>query len=123
MHDRIKLTHLLSTSPHALPPPYPELYQEIDELVLDWTPEPLVAPPSLTSPDNALLSSLPVIAGPTGPKVKLVSNPNKTVINFASYNFTGLAEHEKLKEAALDTLRKYGVGTCGPSGFYGTIGR
>lgn len=81
---------------------------------------PDVLPASL---DAAILSSLPVIAGPTGPKVRLTSNPSKSVINLASYNFTGLAEHEKLKEVALDTLRIYGMGSCGPPGFYGTIGQ
>jgi hypothetical protein len=27
-----------------------------------------------------------------------------------------------MKQVAVDTLKEYGVGTCGPSGFYGTIG-
>lgn len=34
----------------------------------------------------------------------------------------GFVEHDKLKQVAIDTLRNYGVGSCGPSGFYGTIG-
>ncbi|KAL7414875.1 serine palmitoyltransferase [Mrakia frigida] len=95
--------------------------KEIDELVADWTPDPLVASVPESSVDNQLLSSLPIILGPVGPRVKLASNPNKTVINLASYNFTGLAENEKMKETALETLKVYGVGTCGPPGFYGTI--
>ena len=72
--------------------------------------------------DNQLLASLPVILGAAGPKVKLAANPTKTVVNLASYNFTGLAENDKMKETALETLKVYGVGTCGPPGFYGTIG-
>lgn len=28
-----------------------------------------------------------------------------------------------LKAAALASLKKYGVGTCGPRGFYGTFGK
>jgi len=43
------------------------------------------------------------------------------VLNLASYNFTGLASNETIKERAIETLRKYGVGSCGPPGFYGTI--
>ena len=27
-----------------------------------------------------------------------------------------------LQEASIKSLRKYGVGSCGPRGFYGTIG-
>ena len=49
----------------------------------------------------------------------------KQVLNLASYNFTGLAGNETtapIKMRAIETLRKYGVGSCGPPGFYGTIG-
>jgi 7-keto-8-aminopelargonate synthetase-like enzyme len=42
------------------------------------------------------------------------------VTNLASYNFYNFIANETLKEKAIDTLRKYGVGPCGPPGFYGT---
>jgi serine palmitoyltransferase len=45
----------------------------------------------------------------------------KEVLNLASYNFTDLAGNEKVKERAVMALRKYGVGSCSPPGFYGTI--
>ncbi|KAI0672390.1 serine palmitoyltransferase [Trametes maxima] len=90
--------------------------QEIDELVDEWTPEPLAQP--LTPEEQADLASVPVIVGPTGPKPKLSSG--KTVINLASYNFTGLAGNEDIKASAVDILQKYGLGSCGPPGFYGT---
>jgi serine palmitoyltransferase len=90
--------------------------QEIDELVDEWTPEPLVAP--LTPLEQADLERRPVIVGPTGPKVKLANG--KTVTNLASYNFYNLVGSEFLKEKAIQTLRTYGVGPCGPPGFYGT---
>ncbi|KAI0752652.1 serine palmitoyltransferase [Daedaleopsis nitida] len=90
--------------------------KEIDELVDEWQPEPLGQP--LTPEEQAHLASVPVIVGPTGPKPKLASG--KTVINLASYNFTGLAGNEEIKSTAVDTLKKYGLGSCGPPGFYGT---
>jgi len=90
--------------------------KEIDDLVQDWTPEPLGT--ELTSKEEAELASIPVIVGPTGPKPKLSSG--KTVLNLASYNFAGLAGNEVIKERAVETLRKYGLGSCGPPGFYGT---
>jgi serine palmitoyltransferase len=93
--------------------------QEIDELVDEWTPEPLAAP--LTTEEQMDLASIPVVSGPNGPRPKLV-NTGKQVLNLASYNFTGLAGNETIKERAIETLRKYGVGSCGPPGFYGTIG-
>jgi serine palmitoyltransferase len=49
-------------------------------------------------------------------------NTGKQVLNLASYNFAGLAGNETIKVRAIETLRKYGVGSCGPPGFYGTIG-
>lgn len=45
----------------------------------------------------------------------------KPVLNLASYNFTGLAGNEYITSRAIETLRRYGLGSCGPSGFYGTI--
>lgn len=55
---------------------------------------------------------------PTGPKSKLSNG--RTVTNLASYNFYNLVANETLKEKAIQTLRTYGVGPCGPPGFYGT---
>jgi serine palmitoyltransferase len=46
---------------------------------------------------------------------------SKPVINMASYNFTNLAGNEEIRDKAIDTLRKYGLGSCGPPGFYGTM--
>lgn len=40
--------------------------------------------------------------------------------NLASYNFYNFVSNENLKERAIQTLRTYGVGPCGPPGFYGT---
>ncbi|KAI4264525.1 MAG: hypothetical protein L6R42_000360 [Xanthoria sp. 1 TBL-2021] len=90
--------------------------EEIDELVDEWVPEPLVAPQ--TAFEEAENEKRPVIVGPTGPKSKLANG--RVVTNVASYNFYNLAGNETLKEKAIQTLRTYGVGPCGPPGFYGT---
>ncbi|KAI0316890.1 serine palmitoyltransferase [Amylostereum chailletii] len=92
--------------------------KEIDELVEEWTPEPLGKP--LSPSEEADLASVPVITGANGPRPKLL-NHSKPVLNLASYNFAGLAGNEVIKERAIETLRKYGLGSCGPPGFYGTI--
>ncbi|KZV73160.1 serine palmitoyltransferase [Peniophora sp. CONT] len=93
--------------------------KEIDELVDDWQPEPLGAP--LTESEQSDLSSVQVVLGSNGPKPRLASHPSKPVINFASFNFTGLAGDERVRERAIDILHKYGLGSCGPPGFYGTF--
>jgi hypothetical protein len=47
----------------------------------------------------------------------------KDVINLSSANYLCLIGHPKIKEACNAALEKYGVGACGPRGFYGTIGK
>ncbi|KAL1891154.1 serine palmitoyltransferase component [Sporothrix stenoceras] len=89
---------------------------EIDELVDEWTPEPLVAP--LTAIEEMETESLPIVVGPTGPKCKLSNG--RTVVNLASSNFYNFNANENIKEKAIQTLRTYGVGPCGPPQFYGT---
>lgn len=42
-------------------------------------------------------------------------------LNLASHNYLGLLENEQITESAIKSLRKYGVGSCGPRGFYGTV--
>ncbi|KAF5350560.1 hypothetical protein D9756_008578 [Leucocoprinus leucothites] len=92
--------------------------KEVDELVDEWTPEPLAQ--SLTPQEENDLAAVPIISGPNGPKPKLAST-GKTAVNLASYNFTGLSGNEEIKERAVEVLRKYGLGSCGPPGFYGTL--
>lgn len=89
---------------------------EIEELVDEWVPEPLVGPQ--TALEEVEAEKLPVIVGPTAPKSKLSNG--KTVTNLASYNFYNLNANEQIKEKAIQTLRTYGVGPCGPPQFYGT---
>jgi len=57
-------------------------------------------------------------SSPTGPRSKLANG--RTVINLGSYNFYNFVTNEHLKERAIQILHTYGVGPCGPPGFYGT---
>lgn len=66
------------------------------------------------SPGETLLTN----CSPSGAKCKLSNG--KTVINLASYNFYNFVGNETVKEKAIQTLRTYGVGPCGPPQFYGT---
>ncbi|KFH45747.1 Serine palmitoyltransferase-like protein [Hapsidospora chrysogenum ATCC 11550] len=89
---------------------------EIDELIDEWVPEPLVS--EQTQAEMIDTERVPVIVGPTGPKSKLANG--RTVTNLASYNFYNFNANEQIKEKAVQTLRTYGVGPCGPPQFYGT---
>lgn len=53
--------------------------------------------------------------------LRLTVDEGLQVQNWASYNFLGLQNNEKVTEAAIETIRKYGVGACGPAGFYGSM--
>ncbi|XP_052012787.1 serine palmitoyltransferase 1 [Apodemus sylvaticus] len=88
--------------------------KEKEELIEEWQPEPLVPPFSKNHP--ALNYNL--VSGP--PTHNIVVN-GKECVNFASFNFLGLLANPRVKAAAFSSLKKYGVGTCGPRGFYGTF--
>lgn len=92
--------------------------QEIDELIDDWQPVPLV--PELTDLERRTLDSVPTVYGQNGTHARL-SPGGKPVINLSVYDWLGFVENDRLKETAIKTLREYGVGSCGPMGFYGTI--
>ncbi|RHZ82777.1 hypothetical protein Glove_103g270 [Diversispora epigaea] len=91
--------------------------KEIEDLVEEWQPDPLL--PKITEEQKRELDKVPIINGSTGPRVKLMNG--KTVMNLGNFDFLGFSINEHLKEKAIETLRHYGVGSCGPPGFYGTI--
>nr|GMC58664.1 long chain base biosynthesis protein 1-like [Ipomoea batatas] len=95
------------------PPKRPLTKKEIDELCDEWVPEPLI--PTITDEMKHEPQVLESAAGP-----HTVIN-GKEVVNFASANYLGLVGHEKILETCTTALEKYGVGSCGPRGFYGTI--
>ncbi|KAK9866316.1 hypothetical protein WJX84_004594 [Apatococcus fuscideae] len=87
--------------------------QEIEQLCDEWTPEPLV--PAL--PANRKMEA-PIISSSAG---RHVTVNGKRVINMASCDFLGIAGDPVIKDMCRATIEKYGVGSCGPRGFYGTI--
>ncbi|XVE91113.1 hypothetical protein DITRI_Ditri20bG0129000 [Diplodiscus trichospermus] len=95
------------------PPKRPLTKKEIDELCDEWVPESLIPPIA-----EEMQSEPPVLESAAGPHT-IVNG--KEVVNFASANYLGLIGNEKLLESCTSALEKYGVGSCGPRGFYGTI--
>jgi serine palmitoyltransferase len=43
------------------------------------------------------------------------------VLNFCNFDFLGFQTSDTIRKASTDALNKYGCGSCGPRGFYGTI--
>lgn len=51
----------------------------------------------------------------------VVSVAGSRVTNLAAFNFAGLMANSEVQETTSQALYKYGVGSCGPRGFYGSI--
>lgn len=85
------------------------------ELLEEWTPEPLV--PANYEVRESIVNPR-IIDGPVG-KYAVVNNVKS--LNVASYNFLNMVGNEKINDSAIKAIQKYGVGSCGPRGFYGTI--
>jgi serine palmitoyltransferase len=91
--------------------------KEVQELCDEWQPEPLGAP--LTEFQRAWVDS-PLVHSSTVGRVATI-NGREGVLDFVSLNFLGLAGHPDILAAAHATIRRFGVGSCGPRGFYGTL--
>lgn len=89
--------------------------RDVDEFLADWTPEAL--PTQLTTSQKRNLKEYVITqAGVTHATVN-----GKEVLHAARSNYLGLSGDARINKVAEETMRKYGVGSCGPRGFYGTI--
>jgi len=108
--------------------------QEVEDLIDEWKPDPLV--PDVFSPTQEMdLDQSITIIGASGPRMTIrltdvhgkdrsidgIQGNQLDVITASSYNFLGYLNNQDLREEAVKTLRSYGVGSCGPPGFYGTL--
>lgn len=88
--------------------------QEKTAIIDRWTPEPLVDDVELDHP----VFEERIISGPVG---KRITVNGIDCLNMGSHNYLGLLGASDINESAIASVRKYGVGSCGPRGFYGTI--
>lgn len=89
---------------------------EVDELIDDWIPEPLVQTVELK--EQWRLDSIPIVDGPIDTKIKLVGD-DKEYLNFASNNFLNFGVNQIVKDGCSEVIHSNGVGACGPPNFYG----
>lgn len=80
-----------------------------------WEPEPLCAP---VDPNHPALRPR-MVSGRVG---KRITVDGQDCLNLASLNFLGLLDERNGEAKAVECINKYGVGSCGPRGFYGTNG-
>lgn len=83
------------------------------QVLADFEPEPLFGK---VQKDHYALNPR-VISGRIG---KYITIDGKRLLNLATHNYLGLADREDSNETATKALKNYGVGSCGPRGFYGT---
>jgi len=86
---------------------------EEESLIADWKPEPLCG----TDADHEQ-ASFPLLEGPPTAHVTI---DGTHFINMVSCGVHGLQNHPEVKNVAEETARLYGVGSCGPRGFYGSL--
>lgn len=89
--------------------------KEVEALCNEWQPEPLCPPLSASEKRR---SSPPVVSSLDGPYAMV---DGRRVVNWCSTDFIGISGRGEVLTACKETLNKYGCGSCGPRGFYGTI--
>ena len=87
---------------------------EVKRKLVEWKPEPLITNPQTTHP----FLSPRCITSRAG---KSIVVDGKHCLNLGTHNYLGLAESNEIESNAIAAVRKYGVGSCGPRGFYGTV--
>lgn len=86
--------------------------EEEEKLIEDWQPEPLIPDEKLPKYRSKIIDGKPAYR---------INIEGKDCLNLCTLNFLGFIGNQRIENEAIKTLKKYGVGTCGPRGFYGTI--
>jgi len=87
--------------------------KERQKLIDEWKPEPLV--PTTDEYDSDKVRVVDSIVGHG------ISINGHECLNFGSFNFLSMLNIESAKDAARTAVKTYGVGSCGPRGFFGTF--
>lgn len=86
----------------------------VESKLAEWQPESLVPEP----PNDHPSLSPKHITSKVG---KQVTINGKSCLNLGTHNYLDLSGKAELIENAVEAIKKYGVGSCGPRGFYGTV--
>jgi len=93
--------------------------KEVDWLLSTWQPEPLV--PDLTEKQKEQNSNFSIVSGYSTDGYITVEGVKGQVLNLSSSDYLGLSAFDSVHDSIQSALTKYGCGSCGPRGFYGTI--
>ncbi|XP_050425760.1 serine palmitoyltransferase 1 [Adelges cooleyi] len=87
---------------------------DIEKQISAWNPLPLVSkcqPASLSLTSHVIQSKAE----------NYILINGRSCINFATHNYFSFTDDKSVENAVIEAVNKYGVGTCGPRAFYGTI--
>eukprot|EP00339_Tiarina_fusa_P005204 CAMPEP_0117018526 /NCGR_PEP_ID=MMETSP0472-20121206/14320_1 /TAXON_ID=693140 ORGANISM="Tiarina fusus, Strain LIS" /NCGR_SAMPLE_ID=MMETSP0472 /ASSEMBLY_ACC=CAM_ASM_000603 /LENGTH=496 /DNA_ID=CAMNT_0004723211 /DNA_START=415 /DNA_END=1905 /DNA_ORIENTATION=+ len=93
---------------------------EKEELLREWKEQKAPLAPKADKPEQPFV----VVHKQEGKWLSIQSKQNSTVkkvLNFCNFDFLGMQTSKVLQQASEAALKKYGCGSCGPRGFYGTI--
>lgn len=99
---------------------------EQEELLSEWKENRVPLAPPASQPDKEEPPQI-IVQSQEGKYLTITFQNSeqggdaKRVLNFCNFDFLGLQTSPALKEASENALNKYGCGSCGPRGFYGTI--
>lgn len=86
----------------------------VESKLAEWRPESLVPEPPA---DHPSLNPRHV----TSKVGKRITIDGRDCLNLGTHNYLGLTDSVEIEESAVAAVKKYGVGSCGPRGFYGTV--
>ncbi|QLQ77801.1 hypothetical protein HG537_0A00480 [Torulaspora globosa] len=97
--------------------------QEVEALIEEWQPEPIVDE-TVMEAQRWRLEKIPVMETlGNADRARVKRNDGQecfeNVLNLASNNFLQLSARPDVVEVVKKTIKNYGVGACGPAGFYG----
>lgn len=87
--------------------------EEEDKIIEEWEPESLV--PNV-DPDHYSVN--PRIVSKYGNRIVINGRP---CIDLATHDYLNFARKPECIDQAISAAKKYGVGSCGPRGFFGTV--
>ncbi|XP_063979520.1 serine palmitoyltransferase 1 [Diachasmimorpha longicaudata] len=88
--------------------------EEVERKLAEWRPQSLVPE---VDPNHPFLSPR-CVSSKIG---KRITVDGQDCLNLATHNYLGFLGDGRIEEKATLATRKYGVGSCGPRGFYGTV--
>ncbi|XP_012278806.1 serine palmitoyltransferase 1 [Orussus abietinus] len=87
---------------------------EVRRKLAEWEPEPLI---SEVPKDHPSLHPR-LVTSRVGKKITV---NNSDCLNLGTHNYLDFIDNKEIEKRAIETIEKYGVGSCGPRGFYGTV--